>query len=83
VCYAAPPAAAPGAVLTHYILTPTGSAGVEAAVAALNGVPLALDAAGRLPQLPGQEVPASQGITLPPLAVALIVVPLADAQACA
>ena len=83
VCYAAPPAAAPGAVLTQYILTPTGSAGVEAAVAALNGVPLALDAGGRLPQLPGQGVPASQGITLPPLAVALVVVPLADAQACA
>ena len=31
----------------------------------------------------GVKVPASQGITLPPLAVALIVVPLADAQACA
>jgi hypothetical protein len=82
LCYGAPAAAAPGAVLTHYVLTP-GEGGVEAAVALLNGVALALDGSGQLPQLQGQALPASQGITLPPLAVALVVVPLADAQACA
>ena len=83
-CYTAPRGAAAGAALAQYSLAPGDGAGVESARVALNGgAPLALDAAGRLPPLPPAAVAPGDGIALPPLSVTLLVVPLADAAACA
>ena len=81
-CYAAPAAAAQGATMAVYTLTP-GAGGVESAQALLNGRLLELDAGGRLPQLPAASVPASQGINLPPMSVTIALLPLQDARACA
>lgn len=69
--------------LTAYTLTPADAgAGVTSAGARLNGGPeLALDAGGRLPALPGAPLPAGAPVTLPPLSVTLLVVPLADGAA--
>lgn len=75
-CVAAPAFAAPGAPLAVYALTP-GAGGLEAATALLNGAPLALDAAGRLPDMPPVRVPQAGGITLPPMSVVFAVVPTA------
>lgn len=69
--------AAPGAPLTQYSLTP-GAEGVTSATTLLNGAPLVLDAAGRLPQMEGKSVPQTGGVALPPLSVTLLVAPLAD-----
>jgi hypothetical protein len=69
--------AAPGAPLTQYSLTP-GAEGVTSATTLLNGAPLVLDAAGRLPQMEGKSVPQAGGVALPPLSVTLLVAPLAD-----
>jgi heparanase 1 len=81
-CYAAPAAAAQGAAMAVYALTP-GAGGAESAHALLNGHLLELDAGGRLPQLPASIVPASAGITLPPMSVSIVLLPLQDASACA
>lgn len=81
VCYGTPENAAPGAILELYTLTP-GLGGVESASVNLNGVRLSLDASGRLPNLPGAPVAASEGILLPPLSVTLAVMPLQDAATC-
>ena len=75
-CVAAPAFAAPGAPLAVYALTP-GAGGLEAATALLNGVPLALDAAGRLPGMPPALVPQAAGIALPPMSIVFAVVPTA------
>ena len=72
--------AAPGAPLTAYSLTP-GAGGVVSAATLLNGAPLALDAAGRLPAMGGKSVPQAGGVTLPPLSVTLLATPLASGVA--
>ena len=68
--------AAPGAPLTAYSLTP-GAGGVTSATTLLNGAPLTLDAAGKLPPMAGASVPQAGGVTLPPTSVNLVTVPLA------
>ena len=68
--------AAPGAPLTQFSLTP-GAGGVASAATLLNGAPLALDAAGKLPPLNGASVPQAGGVTLPATSVTLLRVPLA------
>ena len=72
--------AAPGAPLTQFSLTP-GAGGVTSATTLLNGAPLALDAAGRLPPMGGKSVPQAGGVTLPPLSVTLLSAPLAGGVA--
>lgn len=81
-CVAPPAIAAPGAGATQFSLT-AGAGGVESRDARLNGgAPLALDAAGRLPPLPGLAVAPGAAYTLPPASVTFVVVPVAGAPAC-
>ena len=76
-CVAVPAFAAAGAPLAVYALTP-GDGGVESAVTRLNGAALALDGAGRLPDMAPAVVAQAGGIQLPPLSVSFVVVPLAQ-----
>ena len=72
--------AQPGAPLTQYSLTP-GAGGVTSADTLLNGVPLVVGADGQLPALAGKTVAQAGGVTLPPLSVTLLTVPLAGGVA--
>lgn len=79
-CVGAPAFADPSAAMTAFTLTP-GAGGVESPVALLNGVPLAVGSDGKLPAFAGSPVAAGAGVTLPPLSVTLLQVPLAPGAA--
>ena len=68
-CVAAP-GLADSAPRTQWVLQP-GAGGVRSAEVLLNGAPLALDAAGRAPNLAGAAAPAAAVLTLPPLGIAV------------
>jgi len=83
-CAAAPAWAAAGARAAAYVLTPGGGAGAAAvtdAGARLNGAPLALDAAGRVPPVAPASAVLDGGLVVPPLGVAFFVVPAAPGAA--
>jgi heparanase 1 len=68
-CVAAPGLAG-AAPRTQWVLQP-GEGGVRSPFALLNGVPLALDASGRVPDLAGAAAPAAAPLTIPPLGIAV------------
>ena len=55
---------------TQWVLQP-GKGGVLSPEVVLNGVALALDAAGRVPDLAGEAAPAGDALTIPPLGIAI------------
>ena len=81
VCYSSPEGTTPGSNLIVYTLTP-GAGGVESSSILFNGVPLALDSSGKVPAIIGKAVPSSDGITLPPLSVVFVLLPIQDLQVC-
>ena len=81
-CITSPIFAAPNATMALYTMT-AGEGGVVSASALLNGRPLVLDNAGRVPDLPGvsQSVLPGATITLAPVSVNFVLIPLASADA--
>ena len=80
-CVAMPAWAAAGAHATQFSLTPgetqPGATPIESPQTLLNGLLLQADAAGGIPDLQGDSFPVGAGvITLPPLSVSFVLVPL-------
>lgn len=76
-CYTPPSGAVAGSNFTQWAFTP-GSSGVVGTDTFLNGVKLTFDGT-KLPPLPGISSPVSSGITLPPLSVNLVTIPMQGA----
>ena len=81
-CVTAPAFARADAPMELFALTPgavgAGQTPVESPLALLNGVPLALDADGKMPSLAGVPLPVGAAtITLPPMSASFLVVPMA------